>query len=111
MKFLIPVLILASSAAQAGTVSCELIYAKNGKVQQVSGTMEVKDQGDDGKGLDLSIKNLVEATVFHGSNGKMIAHFDRIGGESNYAVTDGNLLHMTSENSTEGRALTCTYTK
>jgi hypothetical protein len=101
-------LVLISAVSEAGTLSCELIYAKDGNVQRANKTMEVKP-GDDSKSLDLSIENLVEAQIFRGSNGKMSASMDRIGGESNRGITDGGLLHMTAENSDEGRALTCTY--
>jgi hypothetical protein len=99
---------LMGAVSQAGTLSCELVYAKDGNAQRTSKSIQV-NKGEEGKVLELSINNLVESQVFRGSNGKITAHLDRIGGESNYSVTDGNLLHLTAENSNEGRALTCTY--
>ena len=108
MKFVILLSALISTAGHAGTLSCELIYAKNGSVQKASGSIEVPE-GKESDALELSIKNLVEVQVFRGSNGKISAHMDRIGGESNYNLTDGNLLHLTAENRDEGRALTCSY--
>ncbi len=108
MRILIQFLAIVSTVCQAGNLSCELIYAKNGDVQRASGSMNV-NQGDDGKALELSIKNLVESQAFRGSNGKISAHMQRVDGEKNYSLTDGNLLHLTAENDVEGRVLTCNY--
>lgn len=97
-----------SSFANAAAVSCDLVYANNGDVQQTSASMEFAADKESPM-LELSIKDKVEAQVFRGSNGIMSATVARADREVASGITDGHLLHIVVEIGEEGHALTCRF--